>query len=290
MQAEPSAERPARARHRHELRTQTYVTLDEANGGIVRNLSHDGIAVQTVTAVQPRQQLQVRFELRYPKLRVEARGEVVWATFSGKCGIRFLDLSPQAARQIDEWIFGNLLEGFSVAWEQTGLMLIGSGSGSPPASRLVPATGPPSATTRVFAGSEEEDGPIVSPAQVNVIELPARTEPPVTAAAPADISAAPPAATDHLDWLFQPLSGRGLTWTVNALVVIAALLLFALVFLSITREEPRWPIAMAAGATIVIAALYWGFFKMFGGTSLGARLARLAGADLESDGEDTRFR
>jgi len=86
--------RQTRAKHRHELRTLTYVTLDQANGGIVRNLNHEGIGVQAVAAVRPGQSVRVRFELRGPRLRVEARGEVTWATTSGRCGILFLDLSP----------------------------------------------------------------------------------------------------------------------------------------------------------------------------------------------------
>ena len=66
-----------------------------------------------VTAVRPRQQLRVRFELRYPRLRVEARAEEVWATFR-QCGLRFLDLPPEITRQLNTWIFGDLLEEVSL--------------------------------------------------------------------------------------------------------------------------------------------------------------------------------
>ena len=76
MDAVVSPARQARSKHRHDLRTLTYVTLDQANGGIVRNLSHEGIGVQAVAALRPNQQVRVRFELRWPRLRVEARGEV----------------------------------------------------------------------------------------------------------------------------------------------------------------------------------------------------------------------
>src|SRR3981189_1600549 len=95
MEAGLSPARQLRAQHRHELRTLTYVTLDEANGGIIRNLNDQGIAVQAVAALPPQQQLRVRFELRHPRLRVETRGEVTWTEPSGQCGIRFLDLSPR---------------------------------------------------------------------------------------------------------------------------------------------------------------------------------------------------
>jgi hypothetical protein len=329
----------ARARHRHELRTLTYVTLDQANGGIVRNLSHDGIAVQAVAAVRPRQQLRVRFELRYPRLRVETRGEVVWSTFSGQCGIRFLDLSPRQVRQIDEWIFGDLLEGYSIPSDRTGLeraesVLTGLGMatfapGPAPAasngSSASVASLPAGVTARILSESKrdefkeaepdpeslDEDGLMVSPAPLRIIELPSPGVQPVTAfaqvgvptfpvSAPAPVRASMAAtvpmpttmpARVNLEWLSQPLSSRSLAWTVDTLILIAALLLFVFVFLSVTREPPKWPVTLTSGAAIVIGGLYWGFFKMFGGASFGTRLARLTGMG-SSSGEDAdeRFR
>lgn len=279
--------RQARVRHRHELHTLTYVTLDQANGGIIRNISHEGIAVQLVAAVRPRQQMRVRFELRHPRLRVETRGEVVWATFSGQCGIRFLDLPPRMARQIDEWIFSNLLEGISLHSQL-----------DPPAwdGRLQPRS---SLDVRA-----ENDGLIVSGDPVKVIELPLRHEPEHTSRGqarsrdrnngvrPQPTAAEMPEPAPALDWLSQPLSGRSLAWTINLLAIVAGLLLFALIFLSVTRELPKWPFALTAGAAILVAALYWGFFKLFGGSSPGARLARLAGYHLEEEEEmkNARFR
>jgi hypothetical protein len=256
----------------------TYVTLDQANGGIVRNLTHDGMGVQVVAAVRPRQQLRVRFELRYPRLRVETRAEVMWATFSGQCGIRFLDLSPRTIRQIDEWIFGSLLEGASMHSERNGPMFAEAGAG------VLTMAG-------VDAVEEEEDGLMVSAAPRNVIALPVNAEPEQPERLLEDDLEADPQSSE-LDWLSQPLTGRSLIWTVNTLVVVAAQLLFALIFLSVTREPPQWPFAMITGGAVIVAALYWGFFRLFGGVSPGTRLARLAESDLGDgeDGRDTRFR
>jgi hypothetical protein len=262
MDAEISAARQARAQYRHDLRRLTYVTLDQANGGIVRNLTHDGIGVQAVVALRPRQQMRVRFELRYPRVRVETRGEVVWSTFSGQCGIRFLDMQPRVTRQIKEWIFGNLLEGATLHPERVGPMF---------------------AETAI-----EDDGLLLSAAPRKIIELPLRPESPEASQS----EEGAPQATDRtteMDWLSQPLSGRTLAWTVDTLAVFAAVLLFALVFLSVTRETPRWPWAMAAGVVTMMVVLYWGFFRTFGGSSFGARLARMAADDEEED-VDARFR
>ena len=252
--------RQARAQYRHELRTLTYVTIDQANGGIVRNLTHDGLGVQMVAAIPPRQQMRLRFELRYPRVKIEARGEVVWSTFSGQCGIRFLDLPPRMGRQIDEWILGNLLEGASLHPERAG-----------------PIFGNAAA---------QEDGLLISSGPRNVIELPIHPEQSLHHEPAFDEIPEP----QSLDWLSRPLSGRSLAWTINSLVVTAAVLLFALVFLSVTRESPPWPFSMAGGAVLCVSLLYLGFFKLFGGGSPGARLARLATGEQNQEEEPDRFR
>jgi hypothetical protein len=96
------------------------------------------------------------------------------------------------------------------------------------------------------------------------------------------------------EWLSRPLSGRSLAWTIDSLIVVAGLLLFSLVFLSVTNELPRWPLSLEAalGTAIFVAVFYLGFFHLFAGASLGARLARLAGSNIEDEeGRDAaRFR
>jgi hypothetical protein len=275
MDAAVSPARQTRARHRHELRTLTYVTVDQANGGIIRDINHKGIGMQVVGAVRPQQLLSLRFELRQPRVRVQSRGEVTWATHSGQCGIRFLDLSPAVARQINEWIFGNLLEEASRHTEQDSIFVR---SASAPSLPGYPAQ----------QACEPDDGLMVSAAPVAVIQLPVSSDAVIPTQARAhSIKTAPV----DFDWLFQPLTGRRLIWTINTLVVVAALLLFALVFLSITGESPRWPVATAGGAAICVAALYWGFFRILGGASPGTRLARMAGWEIAEDETiDTRFR
>jgi hypothetical protein len=268
MEAVVSLARQARSKHRHELRTLTYVTLDQSNGGIVRNLNHEGIGVQAVGALRPNQEVRVRFELRNPRVRVEVRGEVTWATISGQCGIRFLDLSPRMTRQVNEWIFGNLLEGIPIYADQVGSMFLAS----------------------PMVEGETDDGLMLSAAPVPVIELPVEPQAFESTYTRHDDAESIPHFTE-LGWLSKPLTGRNLIWTINTLVVVAALLLFAMVFLSVTREPPRSPYLTIFGAGVLVVAMYWGFFQLFGGCSPGARLARLAGCDSEKEEVDgPRFR
>jgi PilZ domain-containing protein len=274
MDAGLTPARQARAQHRHELRTLAYVTIDQANGGIVRNLSHRGIGAQVVAAVRPRQQLRVRFELRYPRLQVETRAEVVWATFSGQCGLRFLDLPPALKQQINQWIFGNLLDGISVHTEHEGSMF------GPRHDNVVREQAAGNSRSPIVT-EEEEDGLMVSAAPVKVIALPVQRESPEELFRD-EGAVAEERLPSSEDWLSQPLSGRTLAWTVDTLVVVAALLLFTLVFLSVTREAPKWPLPMVSGAALTMAGLYWAFFRYFAGGSLGTRLARVA----NSEGQD----
>jgi hypothetical protein len=283
MQVVSFPARQARAHYRHELRTLTYVTLDDANGGIIRNVNHEGVAVQAVAPLRQHERVRLRFELRYPRLRVETSGQVSWASPSGKCGIRFVDMAERTSHQMNEWIFSNLLDALArdaahprsifgasvvsivqeenVPQEEDGLTL----SASPrPAIRLEPIPG------------KVEDVPVLP--QYREQDL------------------AGPASDPHaqLSWLSRPLSGLTLAWLVDGLVVTAALLLFALIFLSIAKELPPLPLAVgtASAAAVVIAATYRITFAMFGGPSLGTRLAQ-ANSSLEEreEGEAAdRFR
>jgi hypothetical protein len=283
MDAGVSTARQARARHRHELRTLTYVTLDQANGGIVRNLSDRGIGVQVVAAVRPQQQLRVRFELRYPRLQIETRAEVVWATFSGQCGIRFLDMPPTLKRHLNQWIFGDLLEGVSFHAESPESIFAPTNGHKPPQAASGNGNGHGS-----VAAIEEADGLLVSAAPVKVIELPVLRAPQNEAEEDEQVWI-PAKNFSQLDWLSQPLSGRTLAWTIDTLVVVAATLLFALVFLTVTGEAPPWPLAVASFGCLIMTGMYWGFFRVFAGASLGAKLARLAETNSE-DADDARFR
>jgi hypothetical protein len=284
MDAVVSSARQVRSQHRHELRALTYVTLDQANGGIVRNLSHSGIGVQVVAAVRPQQHLRVRFELRYPRLQVEAQAEVVWATLSGQCGIRFLDMTPALKRQVNEWILGDLLEGISLHAEHSGSMFAPKNS-----KGLRHDAGSDNGAIAEGVEEEEEDGLMVSAVPVKVIELPPRQAVEAVSREQETLAVSQAKAAEF-DWLSQPLSGRALAWTVDTLVVVAALLLFTLVFLSVTREAPRWPLAMMLGAALGMAGLYWGFFRVFAGRSLGSRLARIAEIERENEADQARFR
>jgi hypothetical protein len=287
MEAAGFAERKARAHYRHGLRTLTYVTLDQANGGILHNLNDKGVAIQAVAPPKPQQTVRLRFELRHPSVRVDAHGEVTWATPSGQCGVRFVDLTPRARRQINQWIFASLLD-----------FLPQDAGGT--ASILAPSL--------VSDGlkEKESDGLIVSAVPRPVIQLGSAADRTFerkweqvrtpTAECPVIFNPASTrdASAESQGWFSQPLSGRTVALLVDSLVVIAGLLLFSLVFLATARELPRWSVTIGSLvlAGVFVTTAYWTLLALFGESSLGERVARLATRDLidPTEGAGPRFR
>lgn len=281
MQSASSPARRKRAHYRHEMRTLTYVTLDAANGGIIRNLNRHGAALQAVAALQPEQRVRLRFELKLPLLRVETYGQVSWSNVSGQCGVRFVNLPDKTARKIDEWIFSNLLDTISRYEEGTSPI-----SASPSASSLRTTN---SAKHKVCA-IEVRREPSTSASSVAEWDKSDRRNDQLSASGL-------PSASDNLkatrrrdspvSRLSRPLSTHFLAQFVDTLVIVAALLFFALVFLSITQEMPPWPIAVGGAlfAALFVAAAYWGLCSVLEGASLGARLAKSANARKKEFGE-----
>src|ERR1700757_5503517 len=103
---EPSSTK--RLHYRHQVQSLVYVRLDEGNGGIIRNLSQDGVAIQAVGALRPGQVLRVRFDLLNPKTRMDLQAEVALGNSLGQAGLRFLDKPPQAIRQMHDFVFMDL--------------------------------------------------------------------------------------------------------------------------------------------------------------------------------------
>jgi PilZ domain-containing protein len=287
MQTASFPARQTRTRYRHELRSLTYVTLDEGNGGIIRNLNYEGVAVQAVGPLRQHQRVRLRFELRFPRLHVETYGQVSWASPSGQCGIRFVDLPVRTRRQINEWIFSNLLDAVARDAGHPGSMF---GASVVSIAR--------DKNAREETAPEESDGLRLSASSRPVIRL----EPSVARwdEAPVlhqdgeeDITDPADRAYGQPNWLSQPLSGRTIAWLVDGLVVTAGLLLFALIFLSIAHELPPWPLTLgtALAAAVFVAAVYWATFAVFGGRSLGARLAQaISSAEEEDEKGGSRFR
>jgi hypothetical protein len=111
---------PHRRRHpRYTLRSLAYVKLDQGNGGIVRDLTESGAAIQSVAPMRAGQEVTLRFDLLSPRVRVEARGHVAWANASGASGIQFEPLPARMRSAIRDWLLLQMLSAASVSGRDT---------------------------------------------------------------------------------------------------------------------------------------------------------------------------
>src|SRR5262245_45618309 len=92
-----------RRQSRYALRSLCYVKLDNANGGIVRDLTESGIAIQAVAPLHCGREIKISFDLLSPRVRVEALGRVAWADSGGQAGIEFSGLALRTRRTLRDW-------------------------------------------------------------------------------------------------------------------------------------------------------------------------------------------
>jgi hypothetical protein len=100
---------------RQTLRSLAYVKLDQSNGGIIRDLTESGMAIQAVGRLQPGQELDLKFDLISPRVRVDARGRVAWADSGGQAGIQFLAVTPRVQRAMRDWLLIQMLSAAAVS-------------------------------------------------------------------------------------------------------------------------------------------------------------------------------
>lgn len=249
--------------YRHPLYSLVYVTLDHENGGILRDLSEEGAAVQAVGALRAGQVVRMRFDLMAPRqtparVRVDVVGQVAWANPSGQAGLRFTDLQPETRQQMNEWIFGNLLAAIAQA-------------------------SPVLADPAVF----EDDNLVLS----RGARAPIRVRQTASQALNAE--------SDNvllLDWLLGRFNPQTLARAVDVMVLGASVLLFFVVALAVAKTLPAWHITvpLLAGVACFFTALYWFLFRSLVTGTAGRWLTEIAMRELQAERsqrqEEVRFR
>ena len=269
------APRKQRQHFRHALGALAYVRLDHANGGIIRNISQSGVAIQAVGRLHAGQVVHLRFDLLRPKVRIDATGQVAWANEFGQAGISFLNLPPRPQRALKEWLMTDLLAA---------------------ASELAPKKAP------IFNPIEDDssnDGLIVSAAPVPSIHViaTARAENHVELAV--EVPDADELAAEmplRFSWWPTDIPPRTFSGLIDSVVVISAVLLFSIIAIESTGIIPSILIAVAFAATLtmIFGAVYWFLFTRLSGRTLGRTLAAIAAEDLawmvKPDADAARFR
>jgi hypothetical protein len=230
-----------RRHYRQQIRTLVYVNLDHANGGILRNVSEHGVAIQTLTPLREGQKVGLRFELPDPRVRIEATGHAAWTDSLGLTGVQFAGLADRSQRQLNEWLFTQLLA----------------------------------------AAQRDSASGMLSTQDAGELLFSSRARPTIRLAEPPmHFRGRSQPARLQFPWCPFSISPARFSGLVDGLILLCAALLFSVTSLAMTHVLPSWPLAVAliAGVTGVFVALYWFLFSFWSGVTPGQRLARLAGA------------
>ena len=255
-----------RRHYRHKIRTLAYVNFDSTNGGVLRDVSEFGITAQATAPLHPQHQVRLRFALANPHVRIEATGRVAWTDSLGQAGIEFLDLPQRSRRLLKEWVFTQILAE-AYLFSPCDSVSDHSGRGEGTAGLLFSASPRPAIQLEPHA----------------VRSLPRNGSAQLRSLGPL--------------WSSISIFSRRLSRLLDSLILVCAVLLFAVMSLAITNILPSWPVVLALAGTVtpVLVAVYWFLFVVWIGTTPGQHLARLAASgsadEMHFEEDDrTRFR
>jgi hypothetical protein len=126
-----------RVHYRQKLRALAHIKLDSGNGGVVRDISESGMAVQLLSRLPSDEVVRFQLELPNPRLRFEAEGRVAWSDSLGQAGLVFVNASSRSRQLLKEWIFTQILADAHRVVGDTAAELLFS-SVARPAIRLEP--------------------------------------------------------------------------------------------------------------------------------------------------------
>ena len=245
--------RERRCRYRRPFHSLAYVKLSSENGGILRDISDHGAALQSVAPLQVGQTVHMHFDLlapqpATPRRHIDVEASVAWVSPSGQAGVRFRNFGDPARRQLNEWIFAGLLTSIAQL------------------SPVLNSADPLIDENLQLAGAAR--APIALPVAVTARR------------------AAPASDEDLLlDWLLDRISPRALSLAVDALVLCVAALLFLVVALAVAKTMPGvlGALAITAGVLCFCWLLYRGMCHFFGAPTAGRWVAKHAAEAWEAE-------
>jgi PilZ domain len=258
--------RNSRRPYRQKIRSLAHVNLDATSGAILRDLSEFGIAMQTVTPLALDQQVQLRFDLPSPRVRIEAAGRIAWTDSWGQAGVQFVDLPEPSQRLLKEWVFIQILSAAYLF--------------APCETAAVRGNRAEGATELLFSAAPR-------PA------IPPEPQPVTPVVVPRPEVQSPRL---RLLWCPVPISLSTLSKLVDGLILACAVLLFAVMSMAITDVLPTWwvTLPLAIAVTAVFVAVYRFLFVYWFRSTPGEHLARMAcfdyGNGMYSEEDETRFR
>src|SRR3954469_14319520 len=92
---------------RHKVTGPVFASFDGVTGGMILDLSEQGLSMQTVAPLDPArpdQRLHLRLDLPDSEAQLETTGYIAWADALGRAGVRFSELPGEARQRLEHWL------------------------------------------------------------------------------------------------------------------------------------------------------------------------------------------
>ena len=89
---------------RHKVHGPVFASFDGVTGGMILDLSEQGLSMQAVIPVEVNRRLRFSLDLPDSDAPLETTGYIAWADALGRAGVRFSDLPEDARLRLDQWL------------------------------------------------------------------------------------------------------------------------------------------------------------------------------------------
>jgi hypothetical protein len=102
---------------RQMVHAPAFASFDGVTGGMILDLSEEGLSMQTGTSIDGNsidgksierdRRVRLELDLSEPAVHMETTGYIAWADALGRAGVRFSELPEDARRRLNEWLTMN---------------------------------------------------------------------------------------------------------------------------------------------------------------------------------------
>ena len=92
---------------RQRVHAPAFASFDGVTGGMILDLSEQGLSMQTSAPVKSKRRVDLHLNLPEPVSNLETTGYIAWADAFGRAGVRFSELPEDAQNRLKQWLTAN---------------------------------------------------------------------------------------------------------------------------------------------------------------------------------------
>src|SRR5713226_6778311 len=89
---------------RHKVHGPAFASFDGVTGGVILDLSEQGLSMQTDVPATLDRRVHLRLDLPDSAASLETTGYIAWADALGRAGVRFSELPQESRLRLQQWL------------------------------------------------------------------------------------------------------------------------------------------------------------------------------------------